>query len=311
MDCCPVCHSFKISKKWTPTRIRGKKSILWCGDCGFGWQHPLPSSNEIRDYYERNTPYNIHGENEKEQSSLKRIQRINQLKPERGRLLDVGSGLGYFLKEAKKDGWDVVGLEPQKSAALYCQDQFEIKVHTGHIQNLKLESFDVVTLWDVWEHVHDPLVFLDQCLKLITPGGLLVVAIPNASGWPARIFRGQWRYVMKTHLNYFTLSFVNRIVAEKGLIIKRTDHTVKVQSLLQGFASWLPIKLDTEKIIRLGRKNSIEEGRPEQNRKKSSLDALPVFSKLLSTARMAALKINLYPLNRPYGDLMDLYFMKK
>jgi 2-polyprenyl-3-methyl-5-hydroxy-6-metoxy-1,4-benzoquinol methylase len=309
---CPACYSKRIKDKWPTYRNPGRKTILWCADCGFGWQHPLPIPSEIRDYYNNYTPYNIHGANEKEESSIKRIGRINKLMPKRGRLLDVGSGLGYFLKVAQNDGWEVVGLEPQKSAALHCQNILKINVHNGSVQDLKneSESFDVVTLWDVWEHVHEPLVFLEQCINLVAPGGLLAMAVPNASGWPARMFKDQWRYVMKTHLNYFTLPYTHRIIADRSMLIERIDHTIKIQSLLQGFTAWLPFTIDTERLIRLGRKDSTEQGRPEQKKTDSSLDQSPVLKEIFGLVRRIALKINLMPLPGPYGDLMDLYCRK-
>ena len=309
---CPACYSNRVGDKWPTHRNSMRKTILWCADCGFGWQHPLPTPSEIRDYYNNYTPYNIHGANEKEESSTKRIGRINKLMPDRGRLLDIGSGLGYFLKVAQNDGWEVVGLEPQKSAALHCQNQLETEVHIGSIQDLKIESesFDAVTLWDVWEHVHEPLFFLEQCIKLVAPGGLLVMAVPNASGWPARMFKGQWRYVMSTHLNYFTLPYTRRIIADRSMVIEKIDHTIKIQSLLQGFTAWLPFPIDTERVIRLGRNGSIEQNRPEQLKTDSSLDQSPVLKEIFGLVRRIAYKINLTLLPGPYGDLMDLYCRK-
>ncbi|MBA3029858.1 MAG: class I SAM-dependent methyltransferase [Desulfobacteraceae bacterium] len=310
--CCPSCGSIRVGEKWPAHRISLEKSIFWCSNCGFGWQHPLPSQKEIRDYYERFTAYNIHGANEKEKSAIKRIRRINKLMPNRGHLLDIGSGLGYFLKIAQKDGWKVSGFEPQKSAALFCQDHLGINVYADSIQNLILESktFDVVTLWDVWEHVHDPLQFLDQCMSLLSPGGLMAMAIPNASGLPAKIFKGQWRYVMKTHLNYFTLPYIHRIFSEKGLEIKQICHTIKIQSLLQGFASWLPFQVGTENIIRIGRRGSVEYDRPEQAKTEGQLEKSPALVNLFAFVRAICLEINLTPIPGSLGDLMELYCLK-
>ena len=311
--CCPACRSSKIKNKWLAHRINEEKSIIWCAACGFGWQHPLPTLKETQAYYENSTPYNIHGANEKEQAAFIRLCRIEALMPGKGRLLDIGSGLGYFLKVAQNCGWDVTGLEPQRSAALFCRQQLGINVHIGTIKNHNLlaESYDVVTLWDVWEHVHDPLNFLHSCISLLSPGGLLVVAIPNASGLPALIFKGDWRYVMKTHLNYFSLPYITRTFSNQGLKIERIDHTIKIQSLLQGFSSWLPFKLNTEKIIRLGRKNSVERDRPEQSGEESLLKKSPVYTKLLSSLREVALKTNLTPIPINFGDLMDIYCRKE
>lgn len=310
---CPGCGSNRISHKWTTSRIPGGKSVLWCADCGFGWQHPLPTSQEIHDYYDRFPPYILHGTNEKEIGFSHRVDRISELMPHRGRLLDIGSGLGHFLELASKDGWEVFGVEPQKSAADYCREQLGVEVHTDLDENLDLaaESFQVVTLWDVWEHVHEPLLFLKRCVDLVAPGGLLVISIPNASGWPARIFRGRWRYVMFTHLNYFTMSYVDCVLRARGFLIERADHTLKAQSIMQGLTSCLPIQLDTERIIRLGRKDSIERGRPEQARSHELVEKSPLISKFLGRIRRLVLEMNLVTLPGSIGDLMDLYCRKE
>ena len=115
---CPACNCNYVSHQWPVARLGGKKSILWCGKCGFGWQHPLPTPDEIHRYYEDFSTYNIHGAGEKEIAFSRRMRRIKELKPNRGQLLDIGSGLGHFLMIAKDGGWDVEGVEPQHCAAV-------------------------------------------------------------------------------------------------------------------------------------------------------------------------------------------------
>ena len=226
--------------------------------------------------------------------------------------MDIGSGLGYFLKLAQTDGWDVTGVEPQESAAEYCRDYLGVNVRLGLLQdqNFAQESFDVVTLWDVLEHVHNPIDFLYACIELVAPGGLMVLAIPNASGWPARLFRGQWRYVMFTHLNYFTTDFINELLVERGLRVEQAYHTIKAQSLVQGVSSWFPFEIDTEQLIRLGRSNSVERGRPEMKGRNGRFKESGIATKILQYLRRAALEMNLMGLPASIGDLMDLYCRK-
>ena len=304
-----MCNSYHIADHWPTRRIAGNKAILWCAKCGFGWQHPLPTPEMIQNYYSEFSTYNLPGANEKEKSSRRRLNRINHLKPNRGRLLDIGSGLGHFLALARKEGWDVAGVEPQKSAAEYCRKHQNIDVYRGFVEELDLkpETFDVVTLWDVLEHVHEPLQFLAESARLVAPNGLLIIAIPNASGWPAMVFKGRWRYVMFTHLSYFSIPYIRRVIADQGLHIIRMDHTVKIQSLIQGVAAWFPVDINTEKLIRMGRKGSSERDRPEQMASETRLESSHMGSEILYQIRRIVLKINLARLPAPVGDLMDLY----
>lgn len=312
---CPSCRSANIAERWPTRRIPGNKMVNWCRNCGLGWQHPLPSPSDIRYYYHRFPTYNIHGANEKEQGFRRRIQRINNLMPQQGHLLDIGCGLGSFLNLAIKNGWRVTGIEPQESAAEYCKKHLGIKPHVGTIEEIEFRpgSFDVVTAWDVWEHVHSPVEFIDRCVALLVPNGLLALSIPNASGYPARIFRGQWRYVMFTHLNYFTMPYVSRLMTERGMHFQCADHTIKAQSLLQGVSALLPFSLDTERIIRLGRKSGSESNEYRRGQKDSISKKkanLTITQRTLSWIRQLVLKGNLCPLPIPKGDMMDLFFKK-
>ncbi len=309
---CPSCRSKHIGDRWPSRRIPGRKMVLWCRSCGLGWQHPLPTPSDIRYYYHRFPTYNIHGSNEKEQGFQRRIERMTALAPDKGRLLDIGCGLGTFIKLASKSGWQATGIEPQKSAADYCRRHLGINPYVMPIEDIDLPPgiFDVVTIWDVWEHIHSPVEFIDRCIHLLAPGGLLALSIPNASGYPARLFRGNWRYVMYTHLNYFTLPYVHRIMRSRNMSFQWADHTIKAQSLLQGLTLLFRIPANPELLIRLGRKESAETAQDRQRQPafKSNKKANPAA--LLSWIRRLVLKANLWPLPFSKGDMMDLYFKK-
>ena len=142
-------------------------------------------------------------------------------------------------------------------------------------------------MWDVWEHIHSPIDFIERCIGFLAPNGILALSIPNASGYPARLFRGNWRYVMFTHLSYFTLPYVQHIMSERNMHFLWADHTIKAQSLLQGVASLLPIQFNTERIIRLGRKdestvNQDQTSQPEFGIKKkaNNLNFLTISTQL-------------------------------
>jgi hypothetical protein len=115
---------------------------------------------------------------------------------------------------------------------------------------------------------------------------------------------------MYTHLSYFTLAYVHRIMTERNMHFQWADHTIKAQSLLQGVVSWLPIHLNTERIIRLGRHHNsavkLDQKRQLEIHSKKEANS----SVLLSWIRRLVLKGNLHPLPFSKGDMMDLYFKK-
>jgi SAM-dependent methyltransferase len=251
----------------------------------------------------------IQSEKEKTKGFEGRIRRLNALLPYRGDLIDIGCGTGHFLTLARKAGFAVKGIEPHREAAEHCRQKYGLDVFLGTMEDcrFKPESFDAVTLWDVWEHVYDPIAFMDRCLELLSPGGILALAIPNASGWPARLFKGNWRYVMFSHLSYFKLDFVHRTMNQRQMRCIHTDHTVKIHSLLQGLLSFLPIDIDVEELVRMGRKDGIETDSVRATRPHP--DAKDRHA--LHLARQLALSINLIRFAFPVGDMVDMYFRKE
>jgi SAM-dependent methyltransferase len=123
------------------------------------------------------------------------------------RLLDVGCASGLFLNLARTAGWQVVGVEP--SEALFEKAQKALagrgELHCKILEEADLPpaSFDAVTLWDVLEHVPDPLTFMKTCRALLKPGGHLFLNIPNLDSKEARLLGTRWPLLLAEHLNYF------------------------------------------------------------------------------------------------------------
>jgi SAM-dependent methyltransferase len=122
-------------------------------------------------------------------------------------LLDVGCGSGYFLSSASKAGWEVVGVEPSKA---HCEKAKELLNARGDLICATLEDaslpasyYDVLTLWDVLEHVPDPVNFISTCCSLLKPGGFLFVNVPDLDSLQSRVLGSRWPLLLPEHLNYF------------------------------------------------------------------------------------------------------------
>lgn len=99
------------------------------------------------------------------------------------RILDVGSGYGFFLAEAKNRGFQVLGVEPSRAASEYCKKHFGIEVLAEDFlgATLPAASFDVITLWNVLDHLENPLAILHEISRVLRPGGAVLIRLPNAS----------------------------------------------------------------------------------------------------------------------------------
>jgi SAM-dependent methyltransferase len=140
-----------------------------------------------------------------------------------GRLLDVGCATGLFLRAMRASGvWTVQGVEVDPQAASIARDRYHLDVYTGTLEQAALpgEAFDAITLWDVLEHLHDPAASLGELHRLLKPGGVLVVRVPNGASWDARLFGQYWAGLEPPrHLYVFTAVTLRQFIERAGLAV--------------------------------------------------------------------------------------------
>jgi 2-polyprenyl-3-methyl-5-hydroxy-6-metoxy-1,4-benzoquinol methylase len=136
----------------------------------------------------------------------------------RGRLLDIGTAGGSFLKVAKDRGWTVDGCEPNRWLCDWANQHYGLTITPGTVfeQNYPAARFDVVTLWDVLEHTPDPRRVIEECRRLLAPGGLLVINYPDIGSWIARVMGRSWVFLLSVHLYYFTRTTIARLLTDCG-----------------------------------------------------------------------------------------------
>ncbi len=178
---CNLCgqSSFKIRENDEPPF-----KVLECRSCGLAFVHPVPDIAGLAVHYDED----YYRDWISEQKS-KRIRmwedRLKKLEKHRqgGRLLDVGCADGAFLKLAQERGWDISGTEHSSYAAKYVSEALDISIFCGELFTAGYpdNSFDVVTMWHVLEHVSDPKRYLKEIHRILKPSGLLVLAVPNVN----------------------------------------------------------------------------------------------------------------------------------
>lgn len=139
--------------------------------------------------------------------SLKRkLRLINLFKTKEKTLLDVGCGTGDFLETAKNNNWEVVGVEPNKQARAIANAKTNNAVFDiQHLETLKANSFDVITLWHVFEHLPDLEFHIKRFRQLLKPNGTLVIAVPNFKSYDAQHYKKYWAaYDVPRHLWHFS-----------------------------------------------------------------------------------------------------------
>ncbi|MDP2759220.1 MAG: class I SAM-dependent methyltransferase [Sideroxyarcus sp.] len=136
-----------------------------------------------------------------------------------GKLLDVGCGGGRLLNRMKKCGWQVEGTDFDGQAASKVTTRYGIKTHVGDLPqcNLAGNSFDAITMSQAIEHLYDPKATLRECLRLLKPGGLLVMTTPNVRSIGATEFGAYWRgWEAPRHLHLFSVDSLQGLTRQAG-----------------------------------------------------------------------------------------------
>lgn len=207
----------------------GDFTLVRCRNCGLIYQNPQLTPEELAPHYPQEyDPYarDISEEPspfrrlDRRHNQARKAGRIIKYHSNPGEILDVGCATGLFLQTMKERGWKTTGVEPNTFASEYARRTFDLDVVTGTLQEAGLPDrrFDVVTMWDVLEHVPDPRATLAEVARIIKPGGLFVASVPNPTCIEARLFGDAWvGWDRPRHLYLFTPSVLRRYYEDAGL----------------------------------------------------------------------------------------------
>jgi 2-polyprenyl-3-methyl-5-hydroxy-6-metoxy-1,4-benzoquinol methylase len=241
VEACNLCAGREFA---TWKRI-GPWTIAKCAQCGLCFLNPRPDAGEMyADYHRR-----LHIEDAPSAQAVQRgiaaweeraewICALQGWDEGRGtgdaglprptphaprpalRALDLGCASGFFLANLKKRGWDVMGIELADWAAQRARELFGIPVVTSDILKADLpnQAFDLVTLWDVIEHVPDPAAVLAKAKLAAKPDGLIVLRVPNAASLDARVLGVRWiDWCLPYHFYHFTPMTLAGLAERGGL----------------------------------------------------------------------------------------------
>jgi len=205
-------------------------ALVRCRRCGLMYLCPRPDPGEIALYYPTDyAPFRP--AIEEERLGLMRWMRRRKLIQRRkmverysertsGRILDVGCATGLFLHEMATAGWQTAGVELAAPAAEYASTRFGLNVFRGMLGQgpFEAETFDVVTFWDVLEHTFSPSQDLAHAARLLAPGGLIAINVPNWDSIDRRLFGPHWiGFDPPRHLYVFSRETLTTLLQESGL----------------------------------------------------------------------------------------------
>jgi len=231
---CSICRSDRIQK------IDSDFNFCRCDSCGYVFDSPRPSFAEISAFYSQAGKYDtwLDQEHARDMMWKRRLKMLARHTP-KGRLLDVGTGYGQFLHHARPFFAEVTGTEVSESAVVLAKKKYGLSLLAGPVEALDLppQSFDVITLFHVLEHVPDPDKLVNVCHALLRAQGILVIAVPNdVLAWTSKIKKLGKKLGLKSfqkfspklgisragtsreiHLSHFTPPVLRRLIEDAGL----------------------------------------------------------------------------------------------
>jgi SAM-dependent methyltransferase len=202
----------------------GRFSVCRCEQCGLVRLDPRLAEAQLAELYERDyfsgehaTGYDSYERDQQlyEKTFARRIKLICRYKST-GRLLDIGCSLGYFLNVADSSGFDVFGIDVSAYAVEHCQPRFPGRVRQGLLEPRQFAPsfFDVVTMFDLFEHVYHPRAFLTSIYEITKDDGIVVITTPNHRSFLSRLSKRNWvSYKIPEHVYFYTPETLRRMVA--------------------------------------------------------------------------------------------------
>ena len=263
-----ICNLCSCTKFRTLESNGNCFKVFKCTNCSLIFVHPLPPSLKLKMHYNQSY-YFKWIEEQKEKRIIMWNKRFNKIKKvySEGRILDVGCGDGLFLEIAKKNGWHINGTELSPYASKYASENLGTNIFNGELPEAKFpdDTFDVVTMWHVLEHVRDPKSYFREVHRILKPDGLLILAVPNVNNLimrvAYRVIRGRKMKIFsiddkEIHLYHFSNKTLKGYFSATGFDCLRLSPDFGIVEYSKRLVNW--ISVIPYYIFRLNMFNSIE-----------------------------------------------------
>lgn len=228
---CPFCHSNDIIKSISLTDHKISKSIFSiadCNSCKLRFTQDPPIESECAPFYD-SPRYISHSDNTDglinrlyhtvRSTMLRKKLALIQNLTSKKKILDIGSGTGYFLNTMKIAGYQTAGIEINEKARDFSRKNFSLDVYPPEdFSESKLQGkFDIASMWHVLEHIYEPKKYLNQIHSYLEEDAFLIIAVPNYTSADASVYKEYWAgYDVPRHLWHFSPITLKNLVENSG-----------------------------------------------------------------------------------------------
>ena len=216
---CPICKKDNSKLLF----IKNDYKVVKCNECNLKYANPQPDDDAINEYYNDNygefyihSPHKMRSKFRDSKRNVNRLEKLKELP--KAKFLDVGCSWGYTVKTAQDHGWNATGIDLSEKAINFAKENFGIDVQVADIFQIERKNYyDFITMYDVIEHIKDPVKYLKKVYSLLNNEGHLVIGTPDAGHYKAR--NKSWSdYIPPEHLFYFDPDTLRRICEMVGFI---------------------------------------------------------------------------------------------
>jgi SAM-dependent methyltransferase len=235
---CSLCCSSNIKKKFV---LQGNYSVHECKNCSLQFLFPQLNDAELEKLYSESyySAWGLKGEEENPELKKMKISTFDlRLKlifefRKNGNLLDVGCATGYMLEASQEKGFVPYGVELSEYSASIAKKKFGENVFKGRLEdsNFPPEFFDVITMFDLLEHVRDPKVTLHKASELLKNDGIIMITTPDTDAFSNLLMGRRWTHYKPEHFFYFNKKSMSLLAKKCKLKIVYSERSKKALNL--------------------------------------------------------------------------------
>jgi SAM-dependent methyltransferase len=221
---CPVCGQ-EGAREWLrgPDRLHGRQekyTLVRCTACSLVWLSNPPEPSEMHLHYTEAYDKLISASGQNSPHRWRARQAALTPHKQSGAILDLGCSSGSFLGSLRGEGWKLHGIEMSKECAKIAEAKSGAQVFVGDILEapFRRESFDVITCFDVLEHLYEPRRVMAKVGEWLKPSGIFYVLVPNVDSAEARVFGTYWHGLeLPRHLFHYSPASLKFLAESAGL----------------------------------------------------------------------------------------------